>query len=183
MLPFLLTIEAAYGADGPPECKPPCAQPLFVVQRSLNANELVYQANLLAEGFHPRVPLNVYWLMKAKDGAREELTNMERNRAYGIKFLSITPREVRFTVKALEGVLFRAVLDPAEDGSQVRVIARVSGEEMTVEHVFIATKGVGLMPRVISIEFTGMSPSSHARVVHRILPGGAPGEAPLPAPR
>ena len=74
---------------------------------------------------------------------------------------------------SLEGVPFRAVVSNGEEGSRVTAYANVEGEEMAVEHVFITTKGGGLVPKVLSIEFAGTSPTTHEPVVHRIVPKGA----------
>lgn len=156
-------------------CHPPCSQPVFVVTRSLNQNELVYQANLTPDGFHPRVPFQVYWIMKTRGGTREELTNLERNRAYGIRFLETGAHEVRFSVKALEGVVFRADEVETPAGTLVRVFTTLDGDEIAVERIFLTTEG-SLMPKVHHIDFSGTSTASHEPVVHRYVPKGAPKE-------
>lgn len=181
-LPLLLVLSAlAAGArasgEEPPEpvpgpCHPPCSQPVFVVTRSLNQNELVYQANLTPDGFHPRVPFQVYWIMRTRGGTREELTNLERNKAYGIKFLETGAREVRFSVKALEGVVFRADQVETPSGALVRVFTTLDGDEIAVERIFLTTEG-SLMPKVHHIDFSGTSTTSHEPVVHRFVPPGA----------
>lgn len=182
---FLLVAMARLGLPAsddvpfPGPCHPPCAQPVFVVTRSLNANELVYQANLTPEGFHPRVPVQVYWVMKAKAGEREELTNLERNRAYGLQFLEIGPHQVRFTVKALEGVVFRATATETPEGVKVRTHATFDGEEMPVDRVFISSTG-SLIPKVRHIDFSGrLDPPEHAAAEappgNGAPPNGSPG--------
>ncbi len=185
-LPLLLVLAltpagAIASGEPPPDpvpgpCHPPCAQPVFLVRRSLNQNELVYEANLTTEGFHARVPLQVYWVMKTRGGAREELTNLERTRAYGIKFLEIGAHEVRFSVKALQGIVFRAEEIETEAGARVHAFVTLDGEEMAVESVFISTEG-GLIPKVHHIDFSGTSTSTLAPVAHRVVPKGAPPEA------
>jgi hypothetical protein len=175
LLVTLSTTLAGASVETPPPaaCQPPCTETVFTVERTKNANELVYSANLTPDGFHRLVPLYVYWLMKAKGGKREELTNVERDKAYGLKFAGIDAQEVRFSVKALEGVPFRARETTGDDGARVTAYATVEGEEMAVQRVFITTKEGGLFPKVLYIDFFGTSAATHEPVVHRFVPKGA----------
>lgn len=106
--------------------------------------------------------------MKTSESGHEELTNMERNRAYGIDLLRVDPHEVRFTVKALAGVKFRATESSDESGSRVTTTAEVDGKEISLREVFISTKGRGLFLRVLSIDFSGIEPETGAAVTRRI---------------
>ncbi len=59
-------------------------QPLFVIERSTNANVIHYDAKLGKDGvLDAKEPVVAYWIMLAGDGGREELTMLERSRAYG----------------------------------------------------------------------------------------------------
>src|SRR5579872_5952110 len=59
-------------------------QPLFVIERNTNANVVHYDVNLAPNGeIDPRRPIQAYWIMAAQDGRREELSALERSRAYG----------------------------------------------------------------------------------------------------
>src|SRR5438477_12797965 len=60
------------------------SEPLFVIERSTNANVVHYDANVKPDGqLDPRQPISAYWVMAAEDGRREELSVFERSRAYG----------------------------------------------------------------------------------------------------
>ncbi len=168
----LLALGRTLAAESPAGCLAPCTQRLFSVQRSTNANELVYEAHLMASGFDLKAPLHVSWIMRTSGGGREELTHPERTRAYGISLLTVEPREVRFGVKALPSVVFRAEAVTGDDGQHAKVYARVDGEEMAVEHVFIATEEGGLIPKVLSITFSGTSATTHEPVERRVTPKG-----------
>src|SRR5579871_1079208 len=59
-------------------------QPLFVIERSTNANVVHYDARLTPAGeLDASRPIDAYWVMQAADGRREELTSLERSKAYG----------------------------------------------------------------------------------------------------
>ena len=58
--------------------------PLFIVERSLNANVVHYEAKMRADGsLDPGEPVIAYWIMTAEDGHRQPLNILERARAYG----------------------------------------------------------------------------------------------------
>ena len=48
--------------------------PLFIIERSKNANVVHYDARLTADGkLDPKEPVIAYWVLLAKDGRREKL--------------------------------------------------------------------------------------------------------------
>ena len=58
--------------------------PLFIIERSKNANVVHYDARLTADGeLDPKEPVIAYWVMLAEDGRREELGWIEKKKAYG----------------------------------------------------------------------------------------------------
>ncbi len=155
---------APTAAVSPAGCQAPCTQPLFSVRRSTNANELVYEGHLTGSGFDLEAPLGVSWVMHARGGGREHLTNMERKRAYGISLLTVDPREARFEITAVPSGVFRVEAVSGDDGQHARAYARVNGEEMAVERIFIAMKARTLFPKVLSITFSGTSVATHEPV-------------------
>jgi len=59
-------------------------QPLFIIERSKNANVVHYDARLDADGrLDPKEPVVAYWIMLAEDGRRENLNWIEKRKAYG----------------------------------------------------------------------------------------------------
>jgi hypothetical protein len=58
--------------------------PLFIIERSTNANVLHYDARLTADGnLDPEEPMIAYWIMLAEDGRRKKLGWIEKRKAYG----------------------------------------------------------------------------------------------------
>ena len=58
--------------------------PLFIIERSKNANVVHYDARLTADGeLDPKEPVIAYWILLAEDGRRKELSWIERKKAYG----------------------------------------------------------------------------------------------------
>ena len=62
---------------------------LFYVQRSPNANTVIYAAKLDAQGnFDSRAPVEAFWRKFNIDGSKQPLNFMERMMAYGVRVQS-----------------------------------------------------------------------------------------------
>src|SRR4030042_2268099 len=71
-------------AASAPAAKKVKTQSLFIIKRSKNANVVHYDARLTADGkLDPKEPVIAYWVMSAEDGRREELSWIEKKKAYG----------------------------------------------------------------------------------------------------
>lgn len=83
LLLLLLTGFRVWLVVGP---EPPATHNrLFFIQRSSNANVIVYDAHLRGAGqFDPDEPVAVYWLRYAEQGQRKPLTWIQRTFAYGL---------------------------------------------------------------------------------------------------
>ncbi|HBE73562.1 MAG TPA: hypothetical protein DDW31_05685 [candidate division Zixibacteria bacterium] len=66
-------------------------QPLFHIERTMNANKLYYEANVGTDGkIDPKDPVRAYWIMWAKDPSgktTEGLNLIERTKVYGFNVL------------------------------------------------------------------------------------------------
>ena len=55
--------------------------PLFIIERSKNANVVHYDARLTADGkLDPKEPVIAYWVLLAGNGRREKLSWIEKKR-------------------------------------------------------------------------------------------------------
>ncbi len=58
--------------------------PLFIIERSKNANVVHYAARLTADGkLDTKEPVIVYCVLRAEDGRRKKLSWIEKKKAYG----------------------------------------------------------------------------------------------------
>lgn len=130
--------------------------PLFTIQRTQNINELRYEARLTSAGFPPKDAISIYWLMKAKDGHREKLTALEKQKAYGISVVKSSDSEVVFTLKAFKGrkITVRRVGKPGE--FTAKAFTPINDEESELERLYITAEAdSGLIPKVTKIEIFG----------------------------
>lgn len=115
-------------------------EPAFILERSTNANRLVYEADLAKPA-----PIHPYWEMRAQDGHPEELNSFERNNVYGTKILA-RDENVSFEFKGLPGIPVTLTM---EDGHP-RAKMFLNGEQRRVIRIFLELSGA-VFPKVISI--------------------------------
>lgn len=141
--------------------------PLFVIERSVNANVVLYEAGFRADGgLDPKTPLRVTWRLDAEDGRREGLNFIERVRAYGVDVAPLGERDAwRVKVRALPT---RPLVLRAGAGCPL-VVAEVGGRDAVLRRVYVTTTG-GLIPRVSAVDLSGFDLETSLPVTERIVP-------------
>jgi Domain of unknown function (DUF4833) len=127
--------------------------PLFIIERSKNANVVHYDARLTADGnLDPEEPVIAYWVRLAENGRREELSWIEKKKAYG------------FTIKpdpSASGYKMSLVAVPGpqitvkKEKDTVRAEAVIDGRPTILEKMYINASGGLTGPNVHYIEVYG----------------------------
>ena len=159
-LPLLLLALAA------PRAAAQCA-PLFVVERSSNANVVVYEAVRAPGGVvDPRQPVQAHWRMWAADGRREELNGIEKRLAYGVEVLGAGDGgSVEIAIRALRER--RIEVRTAEACPTARM--PIGGRPAVLRRVFVQlARGFFFLPKVAYVELHGEDPETRAAVDERI---------------
>jgi hypothetical protein len=146
--------------------------PLFVVERSVNANVVVYEAVRAPGGVvDPKRPVLGYWLMWAEDGRREELNAIERRLAYGVDVLgSGEGGGVEIAVRALRDR--RIDVRTAEACPTARM--PIQGRTAALRRVFVqVVRGGFLLPKVAYVELHGEDLETGEPVEERIDTSGS----------
>ena len=127
--------------------------PLFIIERSKNANVVHYDAQLTADGkLDPKEPVIAYWVLLAKDGRREELSWIEKKKAYG------------FTIKpdpSVNGYKMTLVAAPKrqitvrQERDAVRAEVVINGRPAVFEKMYINASDGLTGPKVQYIELYG----------------------------
>ena len=130
-----------------------CPEHLFVIERSKNANIVVYDANRGPGGIlTPSKPIVAYWLLNGEKGKREELNLVEWQRAYGFDikpgsapgtFAMVfkADRKRRLTIRTLNGC-------PVVTGP-------IDGHEGILHRMFVQSNESFIPPKVEYVEFFG----------------------------
>ncbi len=147
----------------------PCPAHLFVIERSKNANIVVYDANMGPTGeFKPSEPVVAYWLLNARQGQREELNARERKHAYGF---DVTPSDTPGTyVMAFKASRQRRLTVRMLDGCPV-AIAPVGGHDGILRRVFVQSKTDSLQQKVEYVELFGEDVATGGQFYEKLVPG------------
>lgn len=141
---------------------------LFYIQRSTNANTIVYALKRDAAGkpLEDR-PVEVYWKRYQEDGRRAELDFIQRTFAYGIR---AKDRGDSFELRCV--AYDKVPLFLFVDGTRpARVLVVVNDKVMALERIFLQIEGGGFWtPNVRYIEFSGVDAVSGAAMSERIVP-------------
>ncbi len=122
---------------------------LFYVQRSVNANTVVYAAN----PGDAKTPVVAFWRWFNVDGKKKDLNFIERMMAYGVKIDSNTPfKPVTFEIASLpERVL---TLDH-DAGGKPEALIQIGGHAVKLAYVYLHVVEGGLMPSVPALDIFG----------------------------
>lgn len=127
------------------------SETLFKLKRTTNSNEVLYQFNHTNCIPDAKNPIHPFWIMRTKNGRKEELTDMEKKRAYGVIIKSITENEVLFSLKAVPD----RVLTVKCTAKKPVALILINGKLSTLKNVFVKIKKGGIIPSVESISLKG----------------------------
>ena len=163
----IATLLAALAAAAP-TAGAACPEHLFTVERSKNANVVVYDAKRDASGeLDPSGPVEEYWLLKADQGQREELNRIESERAYGVDVIpGPEPQTFTLTFKAHKK---RTFVVRMRDGCPA-VFTKIGSQDAVLSRIYVKSKEGGLMPKVESVEFFGLDAATGAPVEEKFTP-------------
>ena len=133
-----------------------CPTELFRIERSKNANIVIYEAKPGREGaLDEDAPVTASWVLLATTGKRESLTFFEKLFAYGFEVrLARSGQSALVTLKALRG---RPIRVAEHDGCLV-AFGTIGGVEAVLKRVFVTTDEHGAAPSVTGIELFGVDP-------------------------
>jgi len=141
---------------------------LFVIERNTNANVVHYDANIGANGqLDPREPVTAYWVMAAVDGHREELTPLEKSRAYGF---SVEPGQDSNSYRLRLVAQRRRDIAIVRRGDAIRAEAVISGRRAWLQRMYVNSHKVLAVPTVKYIELFGIDVSTGETVSEKVVP-------------
>src|SRR3569833_1776493 len=150
--------------------KPPVTDSrLFYVQRTPNANTIVYDLNLAANGSPVADnPVKAYWIRYADKGQKEDLNYIQRKFAYGLtaKPLNNGNYDIRF----VSYKKFPLTLMKAPDG-KYHIFALISQKQAILNSVFVKIEGGTFwFPNVVYVDVSGTDPQTGREMVERFKP-------------
>ena len=148
---------------------PTSGERLFYVQRTPNANTIIYDLNLNSDGrLNTEQPVKVYWLKYAEKGQKEELNYIQRKFAYGLntKALNNGSYDIRF----VSYKKFPLTLMKGGDG-KYHIFASVAQKQVILNRIFVKIEGGSFwIPNVVYVEIKGTDPETGKEIVDRFKP-------------
>lgn len=141
---------------------------LFYIQRSNNANTVIYEANLRSDKkLNSEAPLNVYWIRYAERGQREDLSPLQWQLAYGYKHrdLGNMTNDVEINLNAFKK---RSILVENHEGKPM-AFTQINGHKAALEKVFVQLASNGFIPKVHYIELFGFDYAKEKAVYERMV--------------
>ena len=129
---------------------------LFYIQRSVNANTVVYTAHVDSHGrIDPDLPVDVYWRWYNVDGHRKSLIFIERILAYGVQSVAHggSDNTAIFRVAALPGREIHLDFDSAE---HPEALTQFGDRWAKLVYVYLQVDDSGLLPTVTAMDIFGI---------------------------
>ena len=146
-----------------------CPRELFRIERSKNANVVLYETNPGKDAaLNPDEPVVASWLLLATTGKRESLSFFERLFAYGFESrLAPSGDSCSLTLKALKGRTIRV----ANRADCLSAFAVIGGADAVLQKIFVQADERGPAPSVQYIELFGIDVATGEARYEKVLRG------------
>jgi len=171
ILPVLFTIISPLSAQPFGEKAPMTASIenlLFFIQRSPDANTVVYELNLNKDGtLCSQAPVKVSWIRYAEDGKREELTPIERKQVYGVQSLNLGNDE--YEIHLMAYTKLPLYLKRSQTDNKYKIYIKDEGQPYLLKRMFIKLDRCSFWyPRVQYIDLVAVDTANGREILRRI---------------
>lgn len=143
---------------------------LFYIQRSVNANTVVYAARVDSVGhIDPDSPVEAYWRWYNVDGARKPLNFFERTLAYGVTSVArgASGKTVSFRVAALPE---REIVLQQDSNGTPEALMKFGDHVARLVYVYLKVDDSGLIPQVTALDLCGIEVTSGRALHEHVIP-------------
>jgi hypothetical protein len=141
--------------------------PLFLIERTTNANVVHYDAKVAGGRLDPKEPVIAYWIMAAEDGRREKLSFLERNAAYGFSTQKDDSPD-SYTIRIVSDRQ-RPIHVSVKDGTAIAQTT-IGGHQAYLQRIFITTHKVLKVDRTLYAEMFGIDVATGEKCYEKITP-------------
>jgi hypothetical protein len=163
--------DQSFCSDDPRYPAPQDENLVFYLQRSDNANTIVYAVNRRADGtIDASDPVHVYWRWYEGGGETRELTFLQRTLAFGVQLAASKDHPGDYVARLNAYPNIPVLVDEAADG-KVRAFMNIAGEPAQLICVYVAWREpVVIVRQVLYIDFFGLTLDGGKKVVERLGP-------------
>lgn len=139
---------------------------LFYLQRTSNANTIIYELNYKNSVLDTEEPIHVYWMKYDEQGQKAELNFLQRKFAYGVKSTLISKDKYKLHLVSYKN--YPMYLSKAAN-NKYYVYATINQKEAIVSRIFVKINGGSLWtPNVEYVEVKGTDPATGKEVMERL---------------
>lgn len=145
---------------------------LFYVQRTINANTIVYTLNKDESGkINEKEPIKVYWIKYAQGGKIDHLTYIQKNYAYGVKAQLIDKEKKSFLIEFVSYHKKQFYLLKSPTDNKYHVYGNVNNKLSILNYILVRIDGGTFwIPNVKQVEVNSKDPSNSNKVTEIIKP-------------
>ena len=139
---------------------------LFYLQRTPNANTVVYELNYKNGTLNKDEPIHVFWIRYGDQGQIAELSSIQRKFAYGIKTKLLSPEnyEIRFNAYSKNPLYLKKNND-----NKLVVFAGSGDKQIILSSIYLKINGGSFWsPDIEYAELRGTDPANALPVSERI---------------
>jgi hypothetical protein len=140
---------------------------LFCIQRNLNRNKIIYEANFDKNGMlNKNNPIKAYWVMVEEDGQKENLNYVEKKMAYGFKSKKINNKRYIIRLNAYKSKKLTLV---QKEPFEATIYTYINGVRSKLNRLYINADNSSFWPKVEYIKIEGMQKENSTYIAEKIL--------------
>lgn len=142
---------------------------LFYLQRSKDANTIVYALNNNNGILDENNPVVAYWIRYTEGGIKKELSSLQKRFAFGIKSKRINDGHYELTLAGYDKI---PIILKKSSQNNYNAYVVINGKEMLLKRIYIDVQEGGSFwsPNVQYVEFKGVCPLSGQTITQQIKP-------------
>jgi hypothetical protein len=141
---------------------------LFFLQRSQNANTVVYELNIKNGFLDSIAPVHIFWICYAEKSQKEELTSLQRQHAYGLSTTYISKDHYELRFLANKKHVMQLMKGPDH---LFHVYDQINGKQAILSSIYLQINGGSLFsPHIDYIMTKGLDAETGATVAEKTRP-------------
>lgn len=140
---------------------------LFFLQRTPDANTVIYELNFKGEVLDPEAPVKGSWIRYEEHGKTKELTPIEKKFAYGVKCKDLGNDQFEIRLMAYKKMPMYLMKSPLDH--KYHIYIKDEGKHFLLKRVFVKVNGGSFwFPKVAYIELITANSETGREILKRI---------------
>ena len=141
---------------------------LFFLQRSQNTNTVVYELNTKNGILDSIAPVHIFWICYAEKSQKEELTNLQRQHAYGLTATYVSKDHYELRFLANKKYVMQLMKGPDH---LFHVYNQINGKQAILSSIYLQIKGGSLFsPHIEYKMIKGFDAETGAMLMEKTMP-------------